>query len=64
MLAQRAIPAQTAQALGLTMYIVALIAEHCDLDAVAPDDEAVQGELNKIIKGVSVLYGFSRADVG
>lgn len=51
--AKKAIPAQMAQALGLTMYIVALIAEHVNLDQVALEDEVVQLELNKIMKGVS-----------
>lgn len=43
---------QITQALGLTMYIAALIGENCNLDQVAMEDEAVQAELDKFVKGV------------
>jgi hypothetical protein len=40
-------------ALGLTMYITALVAEFCNLDQAADEDEEVRADLEKIIQGVS-----------
>lgn len=45
---------QAVQALGLTLYIVALIAEHCNLDQLASEDDAIQADLSKFVKGVSL----------
>lgn len=42
------------QALGLTMYISALIAEFCNLDQVSEEDESVQADLERMTKGVSL----------
>ena len=57
------------QALGLTMYITALIAEFCNLDQVSEEDEIVQADLERMTKGVSlpciscsIRLGVSEAD--
>lgn len=47
---------QAPQAITMTLYLVALLAEHCNLDQVALEDHVVQVEIRKICD-VSYMQG-------